>query len=131
MIMEGLTLKVINNGEEKLVELYEVICRILSIKDPENIGQESVCEKFTKKSLTYKMNKILGPGMTASIRDRLAVQNPKANMSFWRDNLLLEVLRMSKDIVNVSSIFLNLFLNTKIVFFSIYIHRIYIYFYEI
>ena len=100
--MEGLTLKLINSNEEKYTEFYEIICKSLNITDPEYIGQDSVCEKFAKKSVAHKTNKLLGPTMIATLKERFFAQEQKKSTAFWRDNLLLEVLRMNKETLSVS-----------------------------
>ena len=109
MIMEGLMLKLINSNEEKLTELYEIICRIINIRDVEGIGQEIVCEKFTRKVLVLKTNRLMGTTLISSLKDKIASDGQKEYPSFWRDNLLLEVLRTSKDTVNVRIILVKIF----------------------
>ena len=114
MIMEGLLLKLINSNEEKITELYEIICRIIGINDPEKIGQEVVCEKFTVKALVLKVNRLIGPNLINSLKDKISSERQKDFPSFWRDNLLLEILRMGKENVNVSTkIMLNFILKIE------------------
>ncbi len=94
-------LKLINQTEEKMIELYEIICGTLSITDPELLGQAKVCEKFTKKALVDRTNKMLNLPLIVSLKELATSEDLKGNMGFWRNNILLEVLRMNKETVNV------------------------------
>lgn len=105
--MEGLQLKLINANEEKLTEFYEIICRILNINDPEHIGFDLVCDKFSKKSFAHKMSKQLNSTMIAALKERFFYNQQKKVAAFWRDNLLLEILRMNRETLSVSQ--LNIF----------------------
>jgi len=100
MVLEGLTLKIINAGEEKLTEIYEIICRILNIHDPEGAGQETVCDKFTRKLLVFRTSRLIGPALIASLQEKINNDGQRKYPSFWRDNLLLEIARMNRDTVN-------------------------------
>lgn len=109
MVMEGLLLKLINSNEEKLTEFYEIICRILNINDPEHLGFELVCEKFSKKSFVHKVSKLLNSTMIAALKERFFNHQHKKHAAFWRDNLLLEILRMNKENLAVNLLKISIF----------------------